>query len=523
MKVLISIPYFLIVFLFFQNCNNPGNSSAPAPSELAGDQLAKNHCGSCHQYVDPGELPKSIWKEDVLPAMGQRLGFYEGGERPDSLFGKGSDREIIQNANVFPEQPLLASADWEKIIDFYVHHAPDTLKNEKPTINIKNELKLFKYKKAHYSQRPPLTTLVKILPDQKGVVFADTKPMKSKLIFLNKELEKETELNFKTAPVHYLEKSDTLLVTTIGKNPFPNDRLDGDLQMVYKSPLNQSYNKSKIILPDLKRPVFIEYGDINKDGLEDVVVCEFGNHTGQLSLYTKIGKAKYSRKVLKDAPGAIHAQITDLNIDGYKDIIVLMSQGREGIFLFENNGDQTFTERELLSFSPLYGSQYFELCDFNKDGHQDILYVCGDNADKTPILKKYHGVYIFLNDGDARFIKSWFFPQNGAYKALPRDFDLDGDIDIASISFFPDYADRPEESFVYLENTGNMKFVPHSFPEADKGRWMVMDAGDLDNDGDLDLALGSFVYFIAKGDTTGLSERWMKEGPSVVILENQMK
>ena len=67
---------------------------------------------------------------------------------------------------------------------------------------------------------------------------------------------------------------------------------------------------------------------------------------------------------------------------------------------------------------------------------------------------------------------------------------------------------------------GNLEFGDYSFPEATKGRWIVMDAGDIDDDGDIDLALGSFVYFLAQGDTTGLGKEWLSTGPSVVVLEN---
>ena len=228
-------------------------------------------------------------------------------------------------------------------------------------------------------------------------------------------------------------------------------------------------------------------------------------------------------KVLNNKPGAITAIIVDYNQDGQNDIFVLMAQGDEGVFYYENQGGGSFNEKRLLTFSPLNGSQYIELADFNKAGHLDILYVCGDNADKSPILKDYHGIYIFLNDGNMNFEQTFFYQLNGAYKAMARDYDLDGDLDIATISFFPDYKDHPEESFVYLENQGSLKFEDSTFPEATKGRWIVMDAGEIDGDGDIDLALGSFVYFLAQGDTTGLSKKWLKESPSVILLENTIR
>ena len=106
---------------------------------------------------------------------------------------------------------------------------------------------------------------------------------------------------------------------------------------------------------------------------------------------------------------------------------------------------------------------------------------------------------------------------------MTRDYDLDGDLDIAAISFFPNYYSYPEEGFIYLEQVENFNFVEYSFPESINGRWMVMDAGDMDSDGDIDLALGSNVSFKPQGDTTGLSTRWATIGPSIIVLENTIR
>jgi len=43
-----------------------------------------------------------------------------------------------------------------------------------------------------------------------------------------------------------------------------------------------------------------------------------------------------------------------------------------------------------------------------------------------------------------------FYHLEGAYKAMQEILDLDGDLDIAAISFFPVNAAYPEESFVVL-------------------------------------------------------------------------
>lgn len=82
---------------------------------------------------------------------------------------------------------------------------------------------------------------------------------------------------------------------------------------------------------------------------------------------------------------------------------------------------------------------------------------------------------------------------NGCFKAMARDFDGDGDLDIAAICFFADYQHRPEEGFVYLQNNGDYNFKPYSIPETQSGRWLTMDAGDLNGDGKTDIVLGNFT------------------------------
>lgn len=502
--------------------SEPVRDSLPV-SKLSGKELALAHCSSCHAFVNPDLLPKSAWKDDVLPAMGHRLGIYSEGFRRNSLFDAGVSGSIVRNANVFPEKPLLAEEDWQKIEQYFIDNAPDSIPPPVRKSKIRIGLKHFKYKEAPFSHRPPLTAMVKIFPDNRGIVFSDGKGPRSALTFLTPDLQENYSIPLQSTPVQFHEKSNEVYLTTIGKGVFPNDAPDGTLQRLGRNFPDPKFKPGNVLIRNLQRPVCMAYGDLNNDGLEDIMVCEFGNITGRLSWYENDKKGGYTKKVLRDKPGAVTAIIKDANNDGWPDTYVLMAQGDEGIFLYENSGSGEFRERRLLSFSPLNGSQYIELADFNKDGHDDIVYVCGDNADMTPILKSYHGIYIFLNDGKSAFKQAFFYQMNGAYKAMARDYDLDGDLDIAAISFFPDYPRYPEESFIYLRNIGKLHFEDYSFPEAANGRWVVMDAEDMDADGDIDLALGSFVYFIPAGDTTGLGKKWLSTSPSVVVLENTIR
>jgi len=239
-------------------------------------------------------------------------------------------------------------------------------------------------------------------------------------------------------------------------------------------------------------------------------------------MWIKINKGEIEQQVLRALPGAIKVYTDDFNKDGRPDLIVLMAQAQEGIYVLLNQENGRFETQELLSFPVIYGSSYFELDDFNNDGFRDILYTCGDNGDYTGnILKNYHGVYIFLNDGNNRFTQKYFFPVHGCYKAMAKDFDKDGDLDIATISYFPDTKNQPQESFVYLRQETAFQFRPYAIKEFNEGRWLTMDAADVDGDGDDDIVLGSLIPPYEEQQ-----EKWKTTGKqrvALLLLENKIK
>ncbi len=274
-----------------------------------------------------------------------------------------------------------------------------------------------------------------------------------------------------------------------------------------------------VLIDQLQRPVHTSFADFDENGLDDFVICEFAKWTGNLSWWQNKGKGRFERRLLTEQTGAIKTAVRDFNEDGRTDILALFGQGNEGFFVYLNQGNGQFQERQILQFPASYGSSYFELTDFNGDGNEDIIYTNGDNADYPPILKPYHGIRVFLNEGNLHFKESLFIPLPGAYAAMPRDYDKDGDLDFAAISFFPDFEETPAKSFAYFENTGNLTFKAYTFPEVNNGRWLVMDAGDMDQDGDTDLILGALTFETVPD--VGLVDRWTSLGLPFVILRNQ--
>ena len=185
------------------------------------------------------------------------------------------------------------------------------------------------------------------------------------------------------------------------------------------------------------------------------------------------------------------------------------------------NRAEKFETTPAIQLPPTYGCAAWQVVDFDGDGHLDLLIANGDSGDYKSKPKAYHGLRLYRGDGQGRFTEKWFYPLNGAYGLRAEDFDGDGDLDIAAISFFSDYDSAPDESFIFLRNDGNGRFQRFVIPEAKLGRWLVMDSGDLDGDGDVDLVLGSFP----QGPRTTfipdqLWQDWKTNQISVLILEN---
>ena len=243
------------------------------------------------------------------------------------------------------------------------------------------------------------------------------------------------------------------------------------------------------LIENLARPVQITPTDMNSDGRTDFILCEFGSLRGSLSWLENVGKGKYKKNVIRDMPGSVNVHIKNQQTK-QNELWVLFAQGEEGIFHFTKKADGTFEVKQALRFPPTYGSTSFELADVNNDGFQDIVYSCGDNGDITTILKPYHGIYVFENDGKNNFGQRFFYPMHGCYRVMTGHFNKNGQIDLAAIAYFTDQS-QPE-TFVYLKNEGNFRFTPYAPPaEINFQSVLTMDAGDFDEDGRQDIIIGN--------------------------------
>lgn len=472
----------------------------------------QRNCSACHLLPDPKDLPKAIWEERILPEMGARLGIKVGDYNPFKRLDM-EESYYLKYTGTYPESPGVSPETWENLKNYLLKHAPDSLDFSKRKSLKPLTLKQFKASTQASDEHPG--AFVTCLNYQTSSHSLWVGNVYGELYTWKNMQERSLKSRFTSPIVNTIQEGEREYITEIGIM-HPTDNSTGKFWL-------KDSEKSAQVIEQLKRPVYAVRVDLNDDKKDEFVIAEFGNNRGQLSMLTwdKAGK-KYLKSDLLQVPGIIKIVAEDMNGDRKKDLVFLASQGNEALYILYNRGNLEFSLRTLLRFSPVFGSSWFELFDYDLDGDLDIALVNGDNADYSVTLKPYHGLRIYLNDGNNRFKEAFFYPIFGSTRVIARDFDQDNDMDFAITSFFPDWERTPEQSFIYLENKNSKRFEfqPYTFKQATEGRWMVMESGDFDRDGDLDLVLGSCLKSQAP---KAFTEKWRTQNVDLIFLENLLK
>lgn len=470
-----------------------------------GRDLAQKHCVSCHLFPEPALLDKHTWTEQVLPAMAVRFGI-----------------EVLEgNIYLHSKDAALSSKEWSAIKNYYQTLAPDSLIQPK-TAKPKEDWASFQLITPEPDLSQTAATIMVAVDKNAQTIY--TSGLNSPFLYQwNKQMRSKAVVELPSSAVDMFFPDDinpkTVLTSMGGMRAMDNTK--GNIFEINNR--KGSEGSKTEIGSGFIRPVQTRAIDYNKDGLTDYVVCAFGHNVGGLYILEQQTNNSFKRIPVREMPGATQTEIGDFDNDGWPDIMALFAHAEEGIWLFLNDHKGGFISTNLLQFPSVYGSSSFQLVDINGDGKQDIIYTAGDNSDYSRILKPYHGVYVFLNEGNMQFKKSFFYPMHGATKAMAADFDQDGDNDIAVIAFFADFKSRPNDTFLYFENLSSGKstlFQPHAIPISQYGRWICMDVKDLDGDGDADIVLGNY----SKGfmNQENFKPTWDTHVP-FVILKNIRK
>ncbi|PKP18792.1 MAG: RNA-binding protein [Bacteroidetes bacterium HGW-Bacteroidetes-23] len=170
----------------------------------------------------------------------------------------------------------------------------------------------------------------------------------------------------------------------------------------------------------------------------------------------------------------------DIDKDGYND---LLYGGGQGVtFMKSINNGTGFVQ---MSTSEYVFSQRSNFVDINNDGHLDA-FVCHDVAPNVFYLNDGEGNLSFNQGGIGNY------PSGGHYGSLWVDYDNDGDIDMFIAKCGGETARRTNQLF---RNDGNGVFteVGAAAGLADPIQTWSSAWADYDNDGDMDVLIGSYV------------------------------
>ncbi len=495
--------FYLLIPVFFIACNSSDRKNP--------ENLYSSHCGSCHLAPDINSLPKHIWANNILPDMAARMGIKEGDYNPYKGY-TFLEMEAAMLTGIYTVPPLLSQEEWTSLKEYIIALAPEELQ-PLPDV-VYDSLDGFKIKRLDLDS----------IPGSMDITYLKHHQSSNQLIYGNLagsvhsydwEQQKTRPLaNFRYPVVSY-EGINGQYVTTIGLlNP----------TQIEKGEIFRRQDDSFIPFGGtLHRPVHSLVKDLDQDGLEEIVICEFGDLAGKLSLFTTTDGKEFKKRILLNQPGAIRTIARDMNGDNLDDLVVLSAQGDEGITIFYQGESLSFEAEKVLRFSPVYGTSWFDLIDYEGDGDLDIITANGDNADKSYVQKPYHGFRIFLNNGDNEYAEAFFYPMHGATRVVGKDFDQDGDMDFCILATFPDYEKSPLLPFTYLKNDNpdTFSFSKQLLNRPSDGRWLLMDTGDFDNDGDEDIVLSPFTYIFTPVPDS-LNTYWREKGPDMLLLDNQL-
>lgn len=467
----------------------------PLPEPLTQKELQEVRlaCAMCHLFPPPEALPKERWKA-LIPTMATMPG---------------------------PKQPTPAQLELAQ--RYYALEAPTRLRRLKPAKGTGPRAFLregFTPQRKEFlsSQAPAVSNLRFVSLSDKKKQDLLICELRSRSLFLLpawaegksrqiRGLARELghPAHVELADLNGDTRPDFVVAGLGGLNPTNEPR--GGVELLLQTP-QRRFEKLRVA-EKIGRAADARPVDFDGDGDLDIVVAAFGwRGPGQLLLLERTGGSAqapvFERHVLDERDGFVSVQATDLDGDGDLDLVGLLAQHHEQVVWFRQDAKR-FTPITLYAAPhPAWGSSGLELVDLDKDGDTDILVANGDTLDDQ-LLKPYHGVGWLRRDGQESDGTPKFSYQRigdlyGCESATAGDLDGDGDLDVAAASFVPQIPPNDWtslDSVVWFEQTPS-GWVKHRLEE---GRCIhpSIALGDYDADGDLDVAVANYVW-IGEGD-----------------------
>jgi hypothetical protein len=188
------------------------------------------------------------------------------------------------------------------------------------------------------------------------------------------------------------------------------------------------------------------------------------------------------------------AAVADVDGDGLEDIYIGGAAGQAGQLYIQTSLGFRKKEQEVFKRFAAFEDVAVVFFDANKDGFVDLMIGAGGNKQTNMASFLEHRLY--LNDGKGNFsIDTRAFPKNNTdiSSIAPYDFDNDGDIDlfVGSGNVPGDYGATPQSYLYENDGTGHYKDIAKTKFPAIANAGMITKAcwADLNQDGKKELIL----------------------------------
>lgn len=248
------------------------------------------------------------------------------------------------------------------------------------------------------------------------------------------------------------------------------------------------YNGTELVLGNqsIKSTVPIAIDDINDDQKDDIILLDQGK---VLKTFVQTGVNQnfiYQQHTQTSAFGDLAVITGDLDNDGTPEIVASGNENGSEVLVAPNGLYST------VQITPSVFSQNTNLVDYNNDGFLD-LFVCNDVGENQT----------YINDGTGKLNKETIIDfktseeddMSGNYTSIFTDIDSDGDLDLyigkcrAGVT---DPTDPRRVNTLYINNgDGTYTENAQSFGLDNGAQSWSVDAGDVDNDGDIDLIVAN--------------------------------
>jgi len=251
----------------------------------------------------------------------------------------------------------------------------------------------------------------------------------------------------------------------------------------YKNLGDSNFSNKKLITNNVRNPKSFFVEDINNDGNYDIISSASAAHNETTYLFklsvfkNEMDASSFEETIVNYWYGYPRdIKIADINNDDNNDIVI----AGDDLIWYKNYGNALLSSYKLISTNNI--NEKFldlEILDLDSDGNKDI------------VALKEVGVEVFINQGDETFI-SLLIPYVGL-KGNIKLSDIDGD-SLKDIIVVID--DDDDNKIGWIRNEGNNTFGDVTIFSENLSFFKPhkIDVGDIDNDGDNDILVGSKYY-----------------------------